>query len=341
MVRALNSKNKLGFANGSIKAPSQKTDPDLYATWSRCNDMVHSWIVNACEPEIADSVIYYSNAYEVWEDLHECFSQGNATRIFEIQRDIASLRQEQLSVSAYYTKLKALWDELEALDVTQAAQSDQQRLMQFLMGLNETYQAIRGQFLLMKPLPTVRQAFSSVSQEEKQRLITSAPFNQAAESGSAAMAVRSSNVKPASSTDIGKDDRSTGTQEFRRNNGRTDRGYGGRRNDQNQRRFGSERKRPHCTHCGEVGHWVQTCYELCGYPMGHPKARNNPNAKLHNNSNGAAANNVSDGRPLVSLFEDQLKQLLSLIHKQDDSSSSKANAVTKPGSGYEEDDWFG
>ncbi|KAL5717644.1 hypothetical protein ACHQM5_010624 [Ranunculus cassubicifolius] len=130
MVRALNSKNKLGFADSSIKTPSKDSDPDLYATWSRCNDMVHSWIVNSCEPEIADSVIYYSNAHEVWEDLHERFSQGNATRVFEIQRDIASLRQEQLSVSAYYTKLKALWDELAVLDTTQATQADKQRLMQ-------------------------------------------------------------------------------------------------------------------------------------------------------------------------------------------------------------------
>ncbi|KAL6191946.1 hypothetical protein ACLB2K_038335 [Fragaria x ananassa] len=116
MVRAPNSKNKLGFVNSSIKAPSEATDPEGYATWSRCNDMVHSWIVNSCNPEIADSVTYYSSAHEVWEDLHEHFSQANATRIFEIQRYIASLRQEQLSVSVYYTKLKALWDELAALD---------------------------------------------------------------------------------------------------------------------------------------------------------------------------------------------------------------------------------
>ncbi|RVX09347.1 hypothetical protein CK203_015309 [Vitis vinifera] len=109
MILALNSKNKLGFVNGSIKAPSEEIDPEGYATWSRCNDMVHSWIVNTLNPEIANSVIYYSTAHEVWEDLCERFSQSNAPRIFEIQRDIACLRQEQLSVSAYYTKLKGLW----------------------------------------------------------------------------------------------------------------------------------------------------------------------------------------------------------------------------------------
>ncbi|KAL6332007.1 hypothetical protein AAG906_020363 [Vitis piasezkii] len=39
MILALNSKNKLGFVNGSIKAPSEEIDPEGYATWSRCNDM--------------------------------------------------------------------------------------------------------------------------------------------------------------------------------------------------------------------------------------------------------------------------------------------------------------
>ncbi|KAI9161533.1 hypothetical protein LWI28_018372 [Acer negundo] len=122
---ALNSKNKLGFVDNSITAPSKETDPDGYATWSRCNDMVHSWIVNALSSKISDSVIYYSTAHEVWEDLRERFSQSNAPHIFEIQRDIAYLRQEQLSVSIYYTKLKGLWDELASYnDAILGAQQD-------------------------------------------------------------------------------------------------------------------------------------------------------------------------------------------------------------------------
>ena len=42
MTLALNAKNKLGFVNGTIKAHSEETHPDDYATWSRCNDMMHS-----------------------------------------------------------------------------------------------------------------------------------------------------------------------------------------------------------------------------------------------------------------------------------------------------------
>jgi hypothetical protein len=174
MTLALNSKNKLCFVNGSIRIPSKQTDPEGYAVWSRCNDMVHSWIINTLISEISDRVIYYSTAQEVWEDLHYRFSQSNVPHIFEIQRDIACLRQDQLSISAYYTKLKGLWDELAFYnDTVHGAQQDQQRLMQFLMELNDSYSAICGQILLINPLPTVRQVYSSISQEENQRLLSS------------------------------------------------------------------------------------------------------------------------------------------------------------------------
>ena len=63
-----------------------------------------------------------------------------------------------------------------------------------LMGLNECYSAIRGQILLMNPLPSVRQAYSSACQEEKQRLL-SATHTAAYSNSSAAMVVRSNQMK--------------------------------------------------------------------------------------------------------------------------------------------------
>ncbi|KAL5736212.1 hypothetical protein ACOSQ2_031000 [Xanthoceras sorbifolium] len=208
MTMALNSKNKLGFVNRSIEAPSKEADPEGYATWLRCNDMVHSWIVNTLNPEIANSVIYYSTAHE-------------------IQRDIAYLQQEQLS------------DELALYsDATHGAKTDQQKLMQFLIGLNETYSAIHGQILLMNPLPSICQAYSSVSQEEKQRLLSTT--QTATELGSAAIVVRHNN-------NGGKLNFSAGTyrpyQSLANQSSQPQdvRSQGELRFDQDQRRFGSGR----------------------------------------------------------------------------------------------------
>eukprot|EP00258_Populus_trichocarpa_P023045 XP_024439064.1 uncharacterized protein LOC112323807 [Populus trichocarpa] len=302
--------------------------------------MVHSWIINTLISEISDRVIYYSTTQEVWEDLHYRFSQSNVPRIFEIQRDIACLRQDQLSISAYYTKLKGLWDELAFHnDTVHGAQQDQQTLMQFLMELNDSYSAICGQILLINPLPTVRQVCSSISQEENQRLLSSMhAVNDSVES--TVMVVRGNSGKTTPLTDTFA-----------------------RKSDQDKRRFGSRRGRPFCSHCGEPGHWVQTCYELYGYPAGHPKARHNSGSKRFGNNNKSISNHVledfskEDGKSVVGISETQLKQLLSLLNDKNEGPSSQAHAVTKPGlpkvasrswiidswatgSGYEDDDWF-
>lgn len=52
--------------------------------------------------------------------------------------------------------------------VVHKAKQDQ-RLIQFLMGLNEMYTPVRGSILMMNPLPSIAQAFSILIQEEKQR----------------------------------------------------------------------------------------------------------------------------------------------------------------------------
>ncbi|BFG29707.1 hypothetical protein CerSpe_159810 [Prunus speciosa] len=239
MTISLNAKSKLGFIDGTIKMPSAKSRPDDHASWRRCNDMILSWILNSITPDLADSVIYSTTAQEVWEDLRDRFSQSNAPRIFQIERDIACLSQAQMTVAAYYTKLKGLWDELGSYnDTVYSCGADHKRrqLMQFLMGLNESYKAIRGQILLMNLLPDVCQAYSSIVQEEKQRSLGDARET----TETAAMAVRRD--EPAVRPGQGSSSRSNS----------------------------SNRKPLHCSYCDKDHHVRDTCWKLHGYPPGHP-----------------------------------------------------------------------
>lgn len=45
---------------------------------------------------------------------------------------------------------------------------EEQRLIQLLMGLNDSYKVIRGQILMMKPLPSVFSAYSMILEEKRQ-----------------------------------------------------------------------------------------------------------------------------------------------------------------------------
>ncbi|KAK9923368.1 hypothetical protein M0R45_031790 [Rubus argutus] len=144
-----------------------------------------------------------------------------------------------MSVSVYYTKLKGLWDELSSYSsvACTCAHNDRTKLMQFLMGLNETYSGTCGQILLMNPLPSVRQAYAAIQQEEKQRELGS---STAMPSNMAAMMVHGSNNNWRSKT------HNTGT--------------------------GNRNKEPfECAYCGGEYHREATCWKKNGYPPGHPK----------------------------------------------------------------------
>jgi hypothetical protein len=112
----------------------------------RCNNIVLSWIII--------NIICVDTAEAMWNDLKDRFSQQNGPRIFQIQKSISDLRQENLSMSSYFTILKGLWDEwihykplppctCGTMKVHNEYQQ-QEHVMQFLMGLNESYAHTRG-----------------------------------------------------------------------------------------------------------------------------------------------------------------------------------------------------
>nr|GEX54174.1 cysteine-rich RLK (receptor-like protein kinase) 8 [Tanacetum cinerariifolium] len=103
--------------------------------------------------------------------------------INQLNNEIVHLKQMNCSVEVYYHKLKGLWDELDALEApynctckwvcengkTNGERDLRERLIQFLMGLDESYTNIRGQILLLQPLPIVAKAYNMLRHEEKQR----------------------------------------------------------------------------------------------------------------------------------------------------------------------------
>lgn len=80
---ALSAKNKLGFITGAQSTPAAGS-PDLQP-WSRCNDMVTSWLLNSLSREIADSVIYSRSARELWISLEHRFGQSNGAKLFHLR----------------------------------------------------------------------------------------------------------------------------------------------------------------------------------------------------------------------------------------------------------------
>ncbi|KAM3201462.1 putative protein isoform X1 [Capsicum annuum] len=196
MRQALLVKNKLGFVNGTCVKSSYKGE--LLAQWKRCNAVVLSRISSTVAPNLFTSIVYALNARRVWEDFKERFEKSNLTRVYQLWNEVVGIRQGTDSVIEYYLKLCDLWDELDVLvpspgcncaeDKPYIEHLQQQRLLIFLMGLNETFSHVRSDIHLKLKTPSVNQAYSIVVQEESQRLLgvvrsTKEPFTMLAGKG--------------------------------------------------------------------------------------------------------------------------------------------------------------
>lgn len=176
---ALLVKNKLGFVDGTCLKSAFKGD--LAIQWERCNAVVLSWISSTVAPELITTIVYASNAKRVWDDFKERFDKSNLTRVYQLWANVSSIKQGTDSVTIYYSKLRYLWDELDVLVPAPLCNCDvakpyiehlsQQRLLMFLMSLNESYSHVRSDILHKPVVPTVNQAYATVIQEESQRLL--------------------------------------------------------------------------------------------------------------------------------------------------------------------------
>ncbi|GKD66303.1 putative retrotransposon copia-like protein [Tanacetum coccineum] len=113
MLNFLFAKNKAGFINGSIKKPEEKSSE--FMPWMRCDAMIKGWLHTAMEKEIRSSIKYAMTAREILVDLKERFGKVSAPRAYELKRSLTFTKQDETSVSAYYTKLRGIWDEIQSV----------------------------------------------------------------------------------------------------------------------------------------------------------------------------------------------------------------------------------
>ncbi|CAA7032143.1 unnamed protein product [Microthlaspi erraticum] len=256
----LNVRNKLGFVDGTVpKPPVGHRD---VGSWSCCNDMVATWLMNSVSKSIGQSLLFMNTAKAIWNNLLARFKQNDAPRVYEIEQRLACIQQGPLDISAYYTELMTLSEEYKnyvELPVCTCGRCEcnaailweqlqqRSRVTKFLMGLNETYESSRRHILMLKPIPSIEDVFNMVAQDERQRSIrpTSKLDN---------VVFQSSGPSDAAAYDSQLENGAFATQH--QNNYRS-------------------KQRPVCTYCGQLGHIVQKCFKIHGYPPGH---------KLHNST---------------------------------------------------------
>lgn len=113
--------------------------------------------------ELAQDFSYSEIAFDLWSELNDKFDVPNEPPLFQLKKKIANCTQGQDNIITYYNKITKLWSEYDAwrrktIFVHFRANEDE-RILELLMGLNDSFVNIRGQILLMNPLPSMNKAY--------------------------------------------------------------------------------------------------------------------------------------------------------------------------------------
>ncbi|GJW83459.1 putative RNA-directed DNA polymerase [Tanacetum coccineum] len=218
--------------------------------------------------------IYAKTAYEMWNDLKETYDKVNGFSIFNIHKSINSLNQNGVSLADYYNNLNSFWKQFDVMislppcncEVVKHFEKHNllQQLLQFLMGLDDSYFAIRSNILTREPLPSVKVAFAVVSGEEFYVNITSV-----------------GTTKPTATAFTAKTfDKKRFNNNFNSNN----KGSSANSNSNNKGLDPNLK----FINCNKIAYLVDRCFELVGYPVGYVKINFNAYTRLVSSNNASA-----------------------------------------------------
>lgn len=309
MLLVLSAKNKIGFVNGVIPKPDLTTAEFVY--WSRCNDLVISWILFNLDDTIAKSVQFLSTAREIWLGLEERYGYASNTQVYSLEQKLADITQGSQTVFEFFTAIKTLCDGITdsyplpyctcnqcTCNLSQKIQDRQQdqRLLQFMMELNENYAAVRANILMRQPLPSLAAAYRLFAQEESHKTISQSS-TQAESLAFLTDRKRFPDTNLKNNDVSGKANNNTGNRTFNKN------------------KLGSNY---YCTNCKVPGHSIDRCFKIHGFPANFRPKDNRFAALIQNTHTDDATQEdlpATDNQS-NAFSQEQYSQLLDLLGKQ-------------------------
>lgn len=146
--------------------------------------MVMSWLIHSLDPSVRQCILWMDTTHEIWNDLQRRYYHKDAFRIYDLQEETYTLKQDDLSITAYFTHLKGLRQELhnfrpipsctcqilctcKFISIIKSYREDDY-VIRFLKGLSEQYSTVKSQIMLMKPLQYIDTVFSLLVQQERE-----------------------------------------------------------------------------------------------------------------------------------------------------------------------------
>lgn len=326
-------KGRIGYLTGDMKKP---VDPVLLQKWKSENSMVMSWLVNSMAPSISKIYLFMATAKDIWDSVREMYSDTeDSSQIFEIKTKLWKAKQGERSVTEYYMEMSSLWQELDlSMDEQWDCPSDgvrykkrveNERLYEFLAGLDRQLDDVRGRILSRRPLPSTRDTFADVRREESRRLIMLKKDDSGAEGDERVdgSALLSASNGPTGSREFGpkriaaRKSLNDGPKFFGPDLGAQI--YKGTKKLGPSPR--QQTSRPWCDHCRKPGHKEDTCWDLHGKPSDWRSRQNTRNYGYQAAVNSTETKNSTSSNTFSPEQLEQLQKMFSNFNSLNSSSS--------------------
>ncbi|GKD85966.1 ribonuclease H-like domain-containing protein, partial [Tanacetum coccineum] len=170
------------------------------------------------------------------------------------------------------------------------------KLMQFLMGLDDCYQPVRSSLLTRDLIPKVNDAYNVVSREESHRGVPESSGGTESKQNATSFVAKTFN---------------NNKKQFNNNSNNFTKGSSSNVNR-------GPNPNLNCKHCGKIGHTIDRCFEIVGFPQGFKRNLNSNSNTGKQSFNANSDVNMSDKPSSSSLSSGftskQIQKLLNLIN---------------------------
>ncbi|XP_076950389.1 uncharacterized protein LOC143623340 [Bidens hawaiensis] len=274
-------------------------DEVLASQWDRCNSVVLTWILNSVCDELYVGQVYSESAFDVWEEPRDTYDKVDGLVIFGLYQKIGLLSQNGSSVSEYYHKLTTMWKQFDAMLQLPSCSCQASKSFNDFNTLIKLMQFLIG--------------LDDVYQPVRTNLLTREPLPT---------------VKTAFSI-ISREESHRSANGSSKTQTQKNVGFVAKANQKGIYRGPNPNLK--CSHCNKIGHTLERCFEIVGYPQNSKprfgKFNNQGEKSLQSNSNSSNSGkaSTSSNSTNVSLTPNQISRLLGLLGDKNDDNYQTPN----------------
>ncbi|XP_062006607.1 uncharacterized protein LOC133723756 [Rosa rugosa] len=236
--------HKIGHVTGTTETPGDE-DVNAYTKWEDDDGSVMAILFKAMTDDVLQLVEGCETAEAIWKTLGDLYTnESDFIQIHELMCKAASMQQNRQSIAVYFTKLKNVWAEIDQKRpckiknqedlVWYQKEKELERVHVFLRGLDEKHSSAKGELLRMTDPSSLNTAFTYIRKDESQQ-----ESIKHAQVEVSSLAIQAKSPAPFLQQQSSAPLHQQGFPQ----------GF-------------TNRPRPQCSYCNELGHVRETCWKL-------------------------------------------------------------------------------